>query len=179
MSVLALYMKHMCWSVLWIDITSFHDTFNLTVTGRFAFLCRYFRHFLSGSETEWFCKSHNKPTYMTEEESPVLRIPTLMPDARGATASLLYRHHDNISRLPTPWCAHGIDWFKGQDFASSVMYVGLLWDLQNHSVSLPDKKCLKYLPQNANLPVTVKLKVSWKEVVLSIHSTLQHICFHI
>jgi len=34
---------------------------------------------------------------------------------------------------------------KGQDFGSSVKYVGFLWDLDHRRVSLPDKKCLKLL----------------------------------
>src|SRR5882672_5741378 len=49
------------------------------------------------------------------------------------------------SRLPL--ASHGIPWHpiekKGQDFASSVKYVGFLWDLEQRRVSLPDKKRVK------------------------------------
>src|SRR5882672_4658539 len=43
----------------------------------------------------------------------------------------------------------GIPWHpfetKGQDFGLTVQYVGFLWNLREHSVSLPKKKRQKYL----------------------------------
>jgi len=73
--------------------------------------------------------------------------------------------------LSMPW--HPID-MKGQDFTSTVTYVGFLWDLQNQSISLPSKKPLKYLNKSRTFLASAKLKVSWKEV-MPIHCTLQHI----
>jgi len=34
---------------------------------------------------------------------------------------------------------------KGQDFGPTVSYVGLVWNLEDHSLSLSPKKHLKYL----------------------------------
>src|SRR5882672_1172846 len=44
--------------------------------------------------------------------------------------------------LGVPW--HPIE-SKGQDFNSTVSYVGFIWDLERHSISLSSKKRLKYL----------------------------------
>jgi len=44
--------------------------------------------------------------------------------------------------LGIPW--HPIE-KKGQDFGVMVKYVGFLWDLVHHKVSLPEKKCIKLL----------------------------------
>jgi len=60
---------------------------------------------------------------------------------------------------------------KGQDFASLVVYVGFLWDLQCHTVLLLEKKHLKYLDKTQAFQALVKLKVSRKDI-LSIHGTL-------
>ena len=63
---------------------------------------------------------------------------------------------------------------KGQDFGLSFKYLGFLWDLTVHSVSLPDEKhhrVLLKLNQFLGKP-----SVSWKDCA-SFHSSLQHICF--
>jgi len=44
--------------------------------------------------------------------------------------------------LGIPW--HPIE-AKGQDFHSTVSYVGFIWSLDSHSISLSCKKSIKYL----------------------------------
>src|SRR5882724_12140111 len=51
------------------------------------------------------------------------------------------------AHLSVPW--HPIE-MKGQDFQSSVTYVGFVWDLDTRSVSLSDKKHKKYLAKIVN-----------------------------
>src|SRR5882724_11858385 len=75
--------------------------------------------------------------------------------------------------LSVPW--HPV-MAKGQDFASSIVYVGFLWDLEEHTVSLPTKKHMKYLGKVQAFLSNAKARVSCKEV-LAIHGMLQHITF--
>jgi len=58
---------------------------------------------------------------------------------------------------------------KGQDFTSSVPYVGLLGDLDKHMVSLSCKKCLKYLDKVLAFQSLTTSKVSHKEC-MSMHA---------
>jgi len=67
-------------------------------------------------------------------------------------------------------------WVKGEDFASSVIYVGFLWNLRDHMVTLLDKNQLKYLGKVQAFQSNAKAKVSHKDV-MAIHGTLQHITF--
>jgi len=75
--------------------------------------------------------------------------------------------------LGIPW--HPID-VKGQDFKSTVSYVGFVWDLEHHSVSLSPKKRLKYLDKVCSLLHASSSKISCKDC-MSILGTLQHISF--
>lgn len=53
----------------------------------------------------------------------------------------------NLSHIDEITDALGVPWelSKDQDFASSVVFAGLLWDLETYSVALPDSKRIKYL----------------------------------
>ena len=95
---------------------------------------------------------------------------------RGATASLLYRHHDNSLGYQPTWCAMASDWFQRTGLCFFCHVCGFIVGLAEPLGLAPRQEMPEIPAQNANLPVTVKLKVSWKEV-MSIHSTLQHICF--
>jgi len=75
--------------------------------------------------------------------------------------------------LGIPW--HPIE-MKGQNFATTVPYVGFIWDLANHSVSLSAKKRIKYIGKVTAFQALAKGKVTRKEC-MSIHGTLQHITF--
>ena len=78
-----------------------------------------------------------------------------------------------MSLLGVLW--HPID-IKGQDFASTVPYVGFIWDLANHTVSLSKKKCTKYLNNVMTFQLLACSKVTCKDC-LSIHGTPKHITF--
>jgi len=65
---------------------------------------------------------------------------------------------------------------KGQDFNSTVSYVGFIWDLKHHSVSLASKKCLKYLTKVHSF-LHVANSTICQEECMSILGTLQHISF--
>ena len=84
---------------------------------------------------------------------------------------------DSILAFTSPL---GILWHpvvvKGQDFISTVPYVGFLWDLDNRLVSLSSKKHLKYLEKVHALQVLTNSKVMHKQC-MSVHGTLQHITF--
>ena len=75
--------------------------------------------------------------------------------------------------LGVPW--HTIN-VKGQDFNSIVPYIGFIWDLEHHSISLSTKKCLKYLSKVHSLLNVTNSLFSRKDC-MSILSTLQHISF--
>jgi len=75
--------------------------------------------------------------------------------------------------LGIPW--HRID-VKGQEFRSTVPYVGFIWNLEHHSISLSAKKQLKYLSKVHSSPQAATLPFSQKDY-MSILGTLQHISF--
>jgi hypothetical protein len=74
----------------------------------------------------------------------------------------------------------GIPWHpvscKGQDFQTSIVYVGFLWDLAACTVSLPDAKWLKVLHKVSSLLLMWNVTVSCKDTT-SVLGTLQHIVF--
>jgi len=75
--------------------------------------------------------------------------------------------------LGIPW--HQIN-VKGQGFRSTVPYVGFIWDLEHHSISLSSKKQLKYLLKVCSSLHAATLPFSWKDC-MSILGILQHISF--
>jgi len=81
--------------------------------------------------------------------------------------------HDIMDPLRVLW--HPIT-IKGQDFASTIPHMGFMWDLSNWTVSLSEKKCLKYLNKVLAFQLLACAKFSHKNC-LSIHGTLQHITF--
>jgi hypothetical protein len=74
----------------------------------------------------------------------------------------------------------GIPWHpdKCLDFDVIFTYLGFLWDLVNRSVSLPEKKRLKYLSKLDGIISALSKSpfMSFKDA-LSIHGTLSHIAF--
>jgi len=60
-----------------------------------------------------------------------------------------YTYSHDLSTVMDVTTPLGIPWHpvetKGQDFDSKVSYIGFIWDLKHHSVSLAPKKHLKYL----------------------------------
>ena len=64
---------------------------------------------------------------------------------------------------------------KGQDFGPRVSYVGFIWKLELHTISLLPKKCLKYL-KKVHSSLHVSNSLSQKHCT-SILGTLQHISF--
>jgi len=75
--------------------------------------------------------------------------------------------------LGVPW--HPIE-VKGQEFKSMVPYIGFIWDLKHHCISLTPKKHLKYLLKVcSSLHVTNSL-FSQKDC-MSILGTLQCLSF--
>jgi len=75
--------------------------------------------------------------------------------------------------LGVPW--HLIE-SKGQDFTSSIKYIGFLWDLKLHHVSLPEKKCVKIISK-IDAFISFPNCVIMRKLCASIHVSLQHISF--
>jgi len=73
-------------------------------------------------------------------------------DAKGTIQHLYLYDLASILDIKRPL---GIPWHpieaKGQDFGPMVSYVGFVWDLEHHSVSLSPKKCNKYLTKVRSL----------------------------
>ena len=65
---------------------------------------------------------------------------------------------------------------KGHDFASTVKYLGFLWDLDLRIVSLLDKKQLKLLIKVNSFLSLSSSTVSWQDC-LSFHGSFQHVTF--
>jgi len=84
---------------------------------------------------------------------------------------------DSIFDITTPL---GVPWHpietKGQDFSSSVKYVGFLWDLERHRVSLPEKKHIKLISKIDTF-VSSPSRIVTRKICTSIHGSLQHISF--
>ena len=99
--------------------------------------------------------------------------------ATDATGAKSHTYSYNLSSirnitnpLRVPW--HPIE-VKGQDFGPTVFYVGFVWNLEDHSVSLSLKKCLKYL-KKVHSSLCSSDSFSQKHG-MSILGTLQHISF--
>src|SRR5882672_3895252 len=106
------------------------------------------------------------------------RVPaSSSPDGKGG---FTHRYSTDITSILSVTDLLGVPWHpvevKGQDFVSSVAYIGFSWDLENRTVSLSAKKHLKYLEKTRSFMALARSKVTRKEV-MSIHGTLQHICF--
>jgi len=91
-----------------------------------------------------------------------------------------HSYSDDLSTIMELTDPLGVPWnpinIKGQDFNSMVLYVGFIWDLEHHSVSLLLKKCLKYLSKVHSSLHMANFLCSQKEC-MSILSTLQHVSF--
>ena len=75
--------------------------------------------------------------------------------------------------LGVPW--HPIQ-LKGQDFRYTVAYVGFLWNLVDHCISLLEKKWTKLLVKIDLFLEVAKETVTQKDCS-SLHGSLQHITF--
>jgi len=116
------------------------------------------------------------PVFKWVDDFNFMREPcsAIMQEDGSIDYNYTYDLHDIISlmdRLGIPW--HPID-KKGHDFTFVMTYVGFKWDLQARTVSLPRKKCEKYVARVlAYLDVgRVSLEQSMK-----LHGTLQHTTF--
>lgn len=101
---------------------------------------------------------------------------TISPD--GSISPFLYhyglRDIYNASRpLGVPW--HPLKWC---DYATLFIYLGLLWDLTSHTVSLPNEKHKKYLHKIADVlsHLASEKCISLKEA-MSMNGTLSHVMF--
>lgn len=96
--------------------------------------------------------------------------------------SVLYQYTFDLSAILDITAPLGILWHpvteKGHDFASETEYVGFRWDLDVKTVSLPERKRLKYLTKVTSfLQVALEDRTVKYDTAASIHGTLQHICF--
>lgn len=96
----------------------------------------------------------------------------------GSIAHFLYHHglvdiYAASKPLGVPW--HPIKW---RDFASLFIYLGLLWDLVSHTVTLPNEKREKYLHKLADVLSRLASgeRISLKEA-MSMNGTLSHVTF--
>jgi len=98
-------------------------------------------------------------------------------DASGTLGYSYPYDLDTVMKLTDPL---GIPWHpintKGQDFRSMVPYLGFIWDLELHSISLSPKKCLKYLSKVRSLLHMTNSLISQKDCMF-ILGTLQHLSF--
>lgn len=100
----------------------------------------------------------------------------ILPD--GSVSPFLYKHglvdiYAESKPLGVPW--HPLKW---RDFATLFIYLGLLWDLVSHTVTLPNEKREKYLHKLADVLSRLASggRVSLKEA-MSINGTLSHVTF--
>jgi hypothetical protein len=77
---------------------------------------------------------------------------------------------DTVAPLCIPW--HPTKW---NDFSSTPVYLGLVWNFENHSVSLAEPKQLKYLTKVSNFLHDHSSSRIFKKRALSILGTLSHI----
>ena len=77
---------------------------------------------------------------------------------------------DAVAPLCVPW--HPTKW---NDFSSTPVYLGLVWDFENHSVSLAEPKRLKYLMKVSDFLRDYSSSCIFKKRALSILGTLSHV----
>jgi hypothetical protein len=100
----------------------------------------------------------------------------LLPD--GSLSPFIYKHglleiYTLSKPLRVPWHPK-----KCRDFASIFVYLGFLWDLVQRSVTLPDKKRIKYRNKLASLldVLNSRKSISYKDA-MSLNGTLSHVTF--
>jgi hypothetical protein len=79
---------------------------------------------------------------------------------------------ERIKSTKTPW--HPI---KGQDFTPTFVYIGYTWDIKNQTVSLPEKKQLKFLRRVREFAGQFFAIPCHMQDVMKIHGSLCHVTF--
>lgn len=107
------------------------------------------------------------PTCKWCDDMAVFRSP-----ASGSRRHYLYDRTSALALIESL----GIPWHpdKGQDFATSFIYVGLLWDLEAKQVSLPEPKRQKFLARVSTFLSTLPCSL---EEAMKIQGSLCHIAF--
>lgn len=82
----------------------------------------------------------------------------------------LFTLKDAVASLCIPW--HPTKW---NDFSSTPVYLGLVWNFENHSVSLAEPKRLKYLAKVSDFLHDHSSSRVFKNRALSILGTLSHV----
>src|ERR1700683_820298 len=75
-----------------------------------------------------------------------------------------------ISPLCVPW--HASKW---NDFSSSPIYLGLVWNFDNHTISLSEPKRLKYLSKVSDFLCDHSSSCVFKKRAMSLLGTLSHV----
>jgi hypothetical protein len=117
-----------------------------------------------------------KPILKYEDDINVFRFP--VPDGIFVDGPCRY-HYDRlevlrrVSLLGVPWHPD-----KGDPFFSSLsVFIGMLWDLNSHRVSLPEKKRLKFLRRVDDFLSNFEGKQCRLRDVERIHGSLCYISF--
>lgn len=107
-------------------------------------------------------------------------IPFRFPVANGDFQSGNYHYLYSMETIRSITLPLGVPWHakKWSDFASTVIYLGFIWDLRNRTVSLQNDKRLKYLSKVSTFIDLLKSNARVdKKSVQSVNGTLAHICF--
>lgn len=114
------------------------------------------------------------------DDTTIWQIPTSSTTGEDGTVSYTY-HHPNLEPVFKIAGHLGIPLHpeKVQNFGTLITYVGFDWDIANKTVSLPEKKRLKYLGKLQSFLATysphgVKLYLKPLE---SLHGSLMHCTF--
>jgi hypothetical protein len=104
-----------------------------------------------------------------------IRFPSgSISDVNGAT-SYIYSYdlpflRNILAPLCVPW--HASKW---NDFSSSPVYLGLIWDFENRTVALAEPKHEKYLLKVTNFLLSHSSSHVEKKLALSLLGTLSHV----
>lgn len=112
---------------------------------------------------------------LSSSDSPPLSDPSLefhMVKYTDTTMISLTSKKSYIAPLGVPWHLE-----KGQPFLDMVEYLGFLWDIPNHHVTLTPSKCQKYIIQLSSFLSTYEHQWVSKNEDESVTSYLNHCTF--
>lgn len=117
-----------------------------------------------------------KPILKYEDDLNIFRYPVQDGQFKEGHYSYAYDREEILHRiapLKVPWHPEKGDPF----FSSSTTFIGMLWDLENHRVSLPEQKRKKFLRRVSDFVVNFERGRCQLQDVKRIHGSLCYISF--
>jgi hypothetical protein len=119
------------------------------------------------------------PAVKWVDDFDIFRFPSPNGKFYGTVDGVIYRYDYDLDSMKEMIAPLGVPWHKtkGSDFSDIFVYVGFTWDLTQKTVSLPEKKRIKYLNKLTIFLQKYEHAQVPKRELESVIGTLSHITF--